>query len=206
MLANGWAGRIDFSERRVSNLRTGRHEATRPFIFHIAAISSMEIHKLDTSHYSYSFFAYWPAWSHKTFYISNCCYFTNGISHIRHFIFSRSGRHEATRPFIFQIAAISQMEFLILDTLLHIKIETRKLFWPRSGPIKRRVWSGSDLFGTLVVIFILIRLNKFLPTSVACWWHSPTDWTQIRLDTTLGLIWFQTVWHSDCNIRHYWTQ
>ena len=185
--------------------RTGRHEATRPFIFQIAAISPMEFHiwhftlfllifrvlagmkpqdllyfKLplfhqwnftyDTSHYSFSFFAYWPAWSHKTFYISNCRYFTNGISHIRHFTY--------------------------------IKIESRKQFWPRSGPINRRVWSGSDLLVSLVVIFILIRLNNFLPTSVACWWHSPTDWTQIRLDTMLGLIWFQTVWHSDCNIRH----
>ena len=65
--------------------RTGRHEATRPFIFQIAAISPMEFHILDTSHYPFSFFAYWPAWSHKTFYISYCCYFTNGISHIRHF-------------------------------------------------------------------------------------------------------------------------
>ena len=132
----------------------------------------------------------------------NIC-FQHGISpmtlHIIPSHFSRTGRHEATRPFICHIAP---MEFHILDTSLHIKIESRKQFWPRSGPINRRVWSGSDLLVTLVVIFILIRLNNFLPTSVACWWHSPTDWTQIRLDTTLGLIWFQTVWYSDCNIRH----
>ena len=41
-----------------------------------------------------------------------------------------------TNDFIFQIAAISPMEFHILDTSLHIKIETRKQLGPRSGPVK----------------------------------------------------------------------
>ena len=37
-----------------------------------------------------------------------------------------------------------------------------------------------------------------LSPSVVCWYLLQTVWTQIRPDDgTSGLIWFQTVWHSD---------
>ena len=36
-----------------------------------------------------------------------------------------------------------------------------------------------------------------LPTSVVCWLPLQTVWTQIRPDKMSGLIWMQTVWHSD---------
>ena len=44
--------------------------------------------------------------------------------------FSRTGRHEATRPFIFQIAAISPMEFHILDTSLTLRLNHANSFDP----------------------------------------------------------------------------
>ena len=40
------------------------------------------------------------------------------------------------------------------------------------------------------------RFNS-LPPSVVCWYLLQTVWNQIRPDKTSGLIWIQTVWHSD---------
>ena len=55
-----------------------------------------------------------------------------------------------------------------------------------------------QIFNCLLLQIIggALRVNS-LPTSVVCWSPQQTVWTQIRPDILSGLIWIQTVWHSD---------
>ena len=46
-------------------------------------------------------------------------------------------------------------------------------------------------------IFHLLTLSPLVVTFVVCWHPLQTVWTQIRPNKTSGLIWIQTVCHSD---------
>ena len=60
-------------------------------------------------------------------------------------------------------------------------------------------WHTPKLFISLVLKFEKVHLTLYplVVNFIVRWYPLQTVWTQIRPDKTSGLIWIQTVWHSD---------